>query len=138
VTRVIHVITASRIAGGMEAFLARLAPALGRSGLEQIVIARPGGDLSAHLRAQGVETLTYSLYKRRPSSGVYSTRRRMYRSSSPSAASTGSRASTSRSALPTYKRDQISRASLKRGASVLRFSLSLNAASFSLALGSMR
>ena len=29
-TRVIHVITASRIAGGMEAFLARLAPALGR------------------------------------------------------------------------------------------------------------
>ena len=50
----------------MEAFLARLAPALGRSGLPQLVIARPGGDLSAHLRAEGVETLTYSLYKRRP------------------------------------------------------------------------
>jgi len=66
VTRVVHVITASRIAGGMEAFLARLALALGRSGLEQLVIARPGGDLSGYLRAHGVETLTYSLYKRRP------------------------------------------------------------------------
>ncbi len=77
-TRVIHVITASRIAGGMEAFLARLAPALRRSGLEQIVIARPGGDLSAHLHALGVETLTYSLYKRRPLSawGVRRTFRR--------------------------------------------------------------
>ena len=77
-TRVIHVITTSRIAGGMEAFLARLAPALGRSGLPQLVIARPGGDLSRRLRAEGVETLTYSLYKRRPLSswGVKRTFRR--------------------------------------------------------------
>ncbi len=40
-TRVIHVITASLIAGGMEAFLARLAPALGRKGFAGEITVLP-------------------------------------------------------------------------------------------------
>ncbi len=41
-----------------------MAPA--RRGLEHPVIARLGGDLAPQLRAHGIETLSYSLLKRRP------------------------------------------------------------------------
>ncbi|HEY6334316.1 MAG TPA: glycosyltransferase, partial [Alphaproteobacteria bacterium] len=64
--RVIQLIAANRIAGGMESFLARLAPALRRAGLAQLAIAQPGGDMSEHLRGHGIETLEYSLKKRDP------------------------------------------------------------------------
>ncbi|HYB09436.1 MAG TPA: glycosyltransferase [Alphaproteobacteria bacterium] len=64
--RVIQLITASRIAGGMESFLARLAPALQRAGLAQLAIAQPGGDMGEYLRSHGIETLEYSLKKRDP------------------------------------------------------------------------
>jgi glycosyltransferase involved in cell wall biosynthesis len=64
--RVVQLIAANRIAGGMEVFLARLAPALRRAGLAQFAIAQPGGDLSGHLRAHGIETLECSLKKRDP------------------------------------------------------------------------
>ena len=76
--RVVHLITANSIAGGMEAFLGRLAPALGRAGLTQLTITRPGGDLSEYLRAQGIETLEYSLTKRDPFS-VWGVRRALRR-----------------------------------------------------------
>jgi len=64
--RVVQLIAANRIAGGMESFLARLAPALRRAGLAQLAIAQPGGDISEHLCGHGIETLEYSLKKRDP------------------------------------------------------------------------
>lgn len=63
-TRVAHIITASRIVGGVETLFARLIPALQRSGLEQLALVRPGGDLAAHLARSGVPVLEYALEKR--------------------------------------------------------------------------
>ncbi len=62
--RVVHLITADSIAGGMESFLARLAPALARAGLTQLVITRQGPELAEHLRRQGVAVAQHSLRKR--------------------------------------------------------------------------
>jgi glycosyltransferase involved in cell wall biosynthesis len=78
VTRVVHLITADRIAGGMESFLARLAPALGRAGLEQLAITRRGPELAERLRREGVRVAQYALEKRDLSSwwGVRQTVRR--------------------------------------------------------------
>jgi glycosyltransferase involved in cell wall biosynthesis len=64
VTRVVHLITADRIAGGMESFLARLAPALGHAGLEQLAITRRGPELAERLRREGVKVAQYALEKR--------------------------------------------------------------------------
>jgi len=68
VTRVAHLITEDRIRGGMERFLARLAPALQRAGLEQLVITREGPDLARHLEAEGVPVAQFALRKRHLSS----------------------------------------------------------------------
>jgi glycosyltransferase involved in cell wall biosynthesis len=63
-TRVVHLITADRLAGGTEHFLAKLAPALARAGLEQLVLTRQGPELAAALRADGVPVAQYALQKR--------------------------------------------------------------------------
>ncbi|HZB92262.1 MAG TPA: glycosyltransferase [Stellaceae bacterium] len=63
-TRIVHLITADRIAGGMESFLARLAPALARAGLEQLAITREGPELAEHLRRAGISVAQHALQKR--------------------------------------------------------------------------
>jgi glycosyltransferase involved in cell wall biosynthesis len=77
-TRVAHLITADRLAGGMEHFLARLAPPLTRAGLEQLIITRQGPELAAAFRAAGIPVAQYALRKRNPISwwGVRQTLRR--------------------------------------------------------------
>lgn len=62
--RVAHIITADSIAGGMESFLVRLAPALARAGLAQLVITRQGPELAEQLRREGVAVAQHSLRKR--------------------------------------------------------------------------
>jgi glycosyltransferase involved in cell wall biosynthesis len=64
VTRVVHLITENRVAGGMEAFFARLVPALHRAGLAQLAITREGPELAAQLGAAGVAVAQHSLRKR--------------------------------------------------------------------------
>jgi glycosyltransferase involved in cell wall biosynthesis len=63
-TRVVHLITADRLAGGTEHFLAQLAPALARTGLEQLIITRQGPELAATFRAAGMPVAQYALQKR--------------------------------------------------------------------------
>ena len=63
-TRVVHLITADRVAGGMEHFLVRLAPALARAGLEQLAITRRGPELAEQLHRQGVPVAQFTLRKR--------------------------------------------------------------------------
>ena len=66
--RVMHVITADRLGGGMEVFLSRLATGLHRSGVEQLVVTRRGPELAEHLAAVGIRTARLSLHKRDPRS----------------------------------------------------------------------
>lgn len=65
-TRVLHVIDADRVGGGMEVFLSRLAPALRTAGVEQLVVTKRGPELAARLEQAGIPTARLSLHKRDP------------------------------------------------------------------------
>ncbi|MEI8395731.1 MAG: glycosyltransferase [Rhodospirillaceae bacterium] len=65
-TRVMHIINADRLAGGMEIFLSRLAPGLKDAGLEQLVVTRRHPELANFLEAAGIRTARLSLHKRDP------------------------------------------------------------------------
>lgn len=61
-----HIITADRLAGGMEIFMSRLVPGLHEAGVEQLVVTRRHPELATFLARAGVRTARLSLHKRDP------------------------------------------------------------------------